>query len=215
MAYIYKITNNINNKVYIGKTEFSIEKRFKEHCRDAFKSSNEKRPLYNAIRKYGVEHFNIEVIEECDNPEEREKFWIAYYKGYEDGYNATLGGDGKRLYDYNIILQKLKEESAPKKIAEEIGCCVDIVYKVAKINNISIVNINGLSNVNEKKQIYQYDKKTNEYIQSFDSTVLAAKWCFENQKCANLNSGVRSHIAECANGKRKSAYGYKWSYEKK
>ena len=36
MAYIYQITNDINNKIYVGKTEFSIEKRFKEHCSDAF-----------------------------------------------------------------------------------------------------------------------------------------------------------------------------------
>jgi len=37
MSFIYKITNDINDKVYIGKTAFSIEKRFKEHCKDAFK----------------------------------------------------------------------------------------------------------------------------------------------------------------------------------
>lgn len=37
MSYIYKITNKINKKLYIGKTEFSIEKRFKEHCADAFR----------------------------------------------------------------------------------------------------------------------------------------------------------------------------------
>ena len=46
MAYIYEIINDINDKKYIGKTEFSIEKRFKEHCRDAFKEGEEKRPLY-------------------------------------------------------------------------------------------------------------------------------------------------------------------------
>lgn len=40
MSYIYKIINDINNKIYVGKTDFSIEKRFKEHCNDAFKKSN-------------------------------------------------------------------------------------------------------------------------------------------------------------------------------
>ena len=76
MAYIYQITNKINNKIYIGKTEFSIEKRFKEHCRDAFRERNEKRPLYAAIRKYGVENFEISLIEETEHPEERETYWI-------------------------------------------------------------------------------------------------------------------------------------------
>ena len=76
MAYIYQITNDINNKIYIGKTEFSIEKRFKEHCHDAFQKHCEKRPLYSAIRKYGIEHFHIELLEETEIPEEREIYWI-------------------------------------------------------------------------------------------------------------------------------------------
>ena len=57
MAYIYKIINDINQKIYIGKTKFSIEKRFKEHCSDAYRRSFEKRPLYAAMRKYGIEHY--------------------------------------------------------------------------------------------------------------------------------------------------------------
>lgn len=97
MAYIYQIINDINNKIYIGKTEFSIDKRFKEHCSDAFKERNEKRPLYSAMRKYGIEHFHIELIEETDNPEEREKYWIEQKQSFKNGYNATLGGDGKNI----------------------------------------------------------------------------------------------------------------------
>ena len=98
MAYIYQITNDINGKIYIGKTEFSLEKRFKEHCQDAFRERCEKRPLYAAMRKYGIEHFHIELLEETDNPEERETFWIEEKQSFKFGYNATLGGDGKFLY---------------------------------------------------------------------------------------------------------------------
>ena len=88
MAYIYKITNDINGKIYIGKTEFSIEKRFNEHCKDAFKPRKEKRPLYSAIQKYGVEHFHITLIEETDNPNEREIYWIEKLQSFKYGYNA-------------------------------------------------------------------------------------------------------------------------------
>ena len=63
MAYIYQITNDINGKVYIGKTEQSIEKRFSEHCQDAYKERNITRPLYSAMRKYGLEHFHIEMLD--------------------------------------------------------------------------------------------------------------------------------------------------------
>ena len=52
MNKIYIIKNNINSKVYIGKTQYSIEQRFKEHCNDYLKRGEEKRPLYSAMRKF-------------------------------------------------------------------------------------------------------------------------------------------------------------------
>lgn len=70
---IYKIYNDVNDKLYIGKTVSSIEKRFQEHCDDSKKERCEKRPLYNAMNKYGIEHFFIELIEECDLKELSEK----------------------------------------------------------------------------------------------------------------------------------------------
>ena len=60
MAYIYKITNTINGKMYIGKTELTIEKRFQQHCKDSQRDKMSNRPLYKAMRKYGVEFFSIE-----------------------------------------------------------------------------------------------------------------------------------------------------------
>lgn len=57
------------------------------------------------------------------------------------------------------------------------------------------------------KHVVAYTKN-GEKIEEFDSTVLASQWCFEQGKCADLCSGVRAHISACANGKRKTAYGY-------
>lgn len=75
MAYIYKIYNDINDKLYIGKTmHINIEKRFKEHCRDALKTRNDNRPLYRAMRKYGVDKFHIAIIEETAEPNIRETY---------------------------------------------------------------------------------------------------------------------------------------------
>lgn len=213
MSYIYKIINDINDKVYVGKTEFSIEKRFKEHCKDAFKDRNEKRPLYAAMRKYGIEHFHIELVEETDNPEEREIYWIGYFDGYTHGYNATKGGDGKRLYDYKAIISHLKEHPYPCDIADEFGCCRDLVYDLSKKYNIQIkYKSNEQMKEALSKMISAYTKQ-GEFVKNFSSTVEAAKWCFEQGKCATLNSGVRSHIGEAANGRRKSAYSYIWKYE--
>ena len=58
MGYIYKITNLINNKLYIGQTKKTIEERFKAHIKVARQHKN--RYLYDAMNKYGYENFKIE-----------------------------------------------------------------------------------------------------------------------------------------------------------
>lgn len=214
MGYIYKITNIINNKIYIGKTSYSVEDRFKQHIKDSVKDRCEKRPLYNAMNKYGVENFTVETIGEYPEEQlnEKEQYWIDYFHTYEDGYNATKGGDGMCLYDHSAILKRIQEVGIIKQVAEEFNCCIDIVSKIAKENGVILKQVNGgLNFLEKKKEIYQFDKNKN-FIQSFNSVADAAKWCYENNKCASLNSGVRSHIAEVANGKRNSAYGYLWKY---
>ena len=55
MSYIYKITNDVNGKIYVGKTNYTIEKRFEEHIKDYQRKRCEKRPLYEAMNKYGVD----------------------------------------------------------------------------------------------------------------------------------------------------------------
>ena len=93
---IYKITNTINSKVYIGQS-IDIHRRWKEERTNAFSArSNEYQTLKSkAFRKYGLENFLFEVIEECPPSmlNEREKYWINYYSSYTEGYNMTMGGD--------------------------------------------------------------------------------------------------------------------------
>ncbi len=89
---IYKLTNKINGKPYVGQTTRTPEERFIEHkyCQ----TSN----IGRAIRKYGAENFTIEVLEECETAEqlnEREIFWIAYFNCmWPNGYNHATGGQG-------------------------------------------------------------------------------------------------------------------------
>lgn len=98
MVGIYKITNNLNNKVYIGKS-LDIERRWKEHIRhskDEF--SREKPPIHKAINKYGASSFTFTVLEECDESrlDELEMYYIKKYdsRNKSKGYNITQGGDG-------------------------------------------------------------------------------------------------------------------------
>lgn len=96
---IYKITNLVNGKIYVGKTALTLEERFSAHWNDA-KSNHTNQILHHAMRKYGIENFIIELIEECnlDVINEREMYWIKTLDsrwGYSNkGYNMTDGGEG-------------------------------------------------------------------------------------------------------------------------
>ena len=87
---IYKITNKINQKVYIGQTIRTLEERFLEH-----KRAKKDFHLHNAMRKYGEENFIAEIIDTAtsrDELNEKEIYWINYYKSDIDGYNMKPGG---------------------------------------------------------------------------------------------------------------------------
>lgn len=105
MIGIYKITNLINGHSYIGKSK-NIYERWSEHKRESQlpestwekNKRHEQTQLHKAMRKYGVNQFSYEIIEECSLEEldKKEIYWIAYYNTYLDKnhYNMTPGGDG-------------------------------------------------------------------------------------------------------------------------
>lgn len=208
MAYIYQITNDINGKIYIGKTERSIEERFKEHCRDYLNRNFEKRPLYSAMKKYGVNHFHIELIEETDNPEEREIFWIEQKRSFKEGYNATLGGDGRRYIDYDLVIATYLEVKNQKEVARRMEIDPETVRKVLEINNIDRIDSATIIRTISGKIINQYDLDGN-YIQSFISARNAAETL---GKITSTSNGASSHITDVCRGKRKTAYGYIWKF---
>ena len=127
MGYIYCITNLINDKKYIGKTIYSIDKRWRQHINDSKKNTCELRPLYKAMNKYGINNFTIKELEQCDDQllSIKEQYWIDKYNTYQNGYNATLGGDGKIYLNYNKIIQTYQEVQNIAKVADIIGCSRD------------------------------------------------------------------------------------------
>ena len=211
MAYIYKITNKINGKIYIGKTERTVEERWNEHCNDFTKDRCKDRPLYRAMNKYGAENFHIETIEETSSPEERECFWIEHFQSFKKGYNATIGGDGKRYLDYDLIVSTYQELKNANEVAKKLGISIDSVYTAIHQNGIIFTS----QEVNKKyygKTIKMFSKQ-GEYQQSFASLKDAARYLIDNHLTKDgAIDGVSSHIRQCANGKRKTAYGFIWSW---
>jgi len=105
VAYIYSITNNINQKKYIGKTsQTNPYTRWKQHLQYARSKHNinennsvHSMPIVRAISKYGESNFKFRVLEECteESVDEREEHYIRKYNTADGaGYNCTYGGDG-------------------------------------------------------------------------------------------------------------------------
>ena len=141
--FIYKITNKINNKVYIGQSIRPIEQRFKRHINDACNDILNTH-FARAIRKYGKDNFICEEIDRATNQDElniKEQYWIRYYNSITDGYNET---DALSKCGGNTYLSKTKEEL--KQISEKI-----------RISKIGILNPNS-------KSVKCYNIYTNEEL---------------------------------------------------
>ena len=206
MAEIYKITNRLNNNVYIGQTTQGVQRRFRQHIEKALSGGHGK--LHTAMRECGIENFDIEVIERCEEEclDDREKYWISHYNSMNNGYNMTAGGNGGSIYsiDYALICKLWDEGNSLGNISKIIGC---------PVHSIS-VRLRGYDKFSEEesflrsncKKVYQYDL-AGMYLDTFDSTQDAE---------AYFNNGVRNkdNIAACARGDQKTAYNYWWSYNK-
>ena len=125
---IYKITNVATGKSYIGYTKFTLEKRWGNHLKCLKRGVNRK--LYDAMRKYGIENFEMETIDEItdatqDECLQLETLYIAVFDAVENGYNMTYGGlggspigrsmKGKTCYD-KWLREVGKEEADRRKI---------------------------------------------------------------------------------------------------
>ncbi len=208
MAYIYKITNQINGKVYIGKTHKNINKRWNEHIRDSKKESRKNRPLYKAINKYGEENFKIELIEETYNPEKREIFWIKHFKSFHYGYNATKGGDGRPYIDYNVVIQTYNKILNKKETAK----CLDLDHRtVENIINENRDKIFVAKNTPNSKSVGQFDVNDN-FIAWFESAGEAGRKLIDMGLSASNSNTIGNRIRECANGQKRCAYGYIWKF---
>lgn len=212
MGYIYKITNTLNDKVYIGQTIKTVQKRFTQHKNNSNKEYFSQIVLYKAFNKYGIENFICEEIEEVPNDklDEREKYWIEYYDSYFNGYNSTLGGRATQLYNWDTddIIEKYMILKSARAVAKEIGCDHSTIDR--------ILNENGVKRFTPSQQQSRplYFKKKDE-IHHFETTREAAEWLIENgiTKMTNPNL-VRQEITSRIRNNKKY-FGFEVYYESK
>lgn len=170
-GYIYKITNKVNGKIYVGKTEETPVLRFNEHLRTVKRGSKQSK-LYSAIKHYGSDNFYVEELDSASSLEElnnKEKYWISTLDSQNPlvGYNVSSGGDGGFTWNPTgyITINKdnkntlIKPEDLEKYLAEgwKKGG-----KKLGKSNNRSIGKWIHLGD--EQKRVY--DSELEEYLKS-------------------------------------------------
>lgn len=215
MCGIYKIENLINGKIYIGKS-VNIEKRFRTHINDSF---NANKPEYNhlihkAIRKYKVENFSFDIIEECDENElnSREMYWIHTYDccvldGRNKGYNMTRGGEGSSSIDVYKVYELWDNGLSISEIADVLHCdrhAISVRVKEYKqyTQDEHKSRRYDLVSKSQQKEICQYDLIGN-FINQYDSVIEAS---------GKTGIGYRT-ICSNIQGKSGSAGGYQWRYK--
>lgn len=206
MGYIYKIWNDNNDKLYIGQTRQTVNIRWKQHKN---KAEYERQPLliYRAMRKYGIDTFHIETIEECDNSllNQREIYWIQYYNSCDDGYNLTYGGDGGLAYAPDKLLSLWDEGYGVKFIAKQINKGRNSVALMLKSLGVSQSEI-------LQRQVEFIATQTRKPVAqlSLSGNIIAVYPSVI--KASEITGFCKKSISACARGEYKTSHGFKWEY---
>ena len=204
MIGIYKITNTIDNKCYIGQS-VDIKARWRSHKYEA-QTGESQLPLYAALREYGIDAFKFEVLEKCSLKQEildeREHYWIEYYNSYNNGYNSTLGGqsEGIPVYQYDLNGNYVDEYESISEAARKLGYGRSTICAVLNHERQTAYGFQWSKEKVESMPIVpRWNGKLVRCIntnQIFHSTGEAARWC-------NLKS--HSGVQACCTGNRKTA----------
>ena len=141
---IYKITNKINNKVYIGQTIQKPVERFYQHCAIKCDKNVLNMAIHRAIFKYGKSNFTFEIIEEVQKSQlnEREEYWIKYYDSFKNGYNSTKGGQkGNKPFkniDNNAVIEEYKKGKTLRTIGKMFNVDKATIKSILIRNNVQL-----------------------------------------------------------------------------
>lgn len=181
MRYIYKIINRVNGKHYVGQTN-DLEKRWKGHLQCAENESGYL--LHNAIRKYGCENFEFEMIEACEDEDanELEKKWILHYESFDKGYNLTSGGDSE-FKRSELTIQRMSESKRGHEVSEETR------KKIGDANRGRVMSKETREKMSRSRKGHEVSEETREKIR-------------EKHIGKNVSEETRKKISESKMGKK-------------
>lgn len=209
-GYIYKFTNHSNGKIYIGKTTNIHERLVHHKCI----TPKLKTKFGYALKKYGIDHFEFEVIitiRNITNPDRLtiilnnlEKHFISKYDSYHSGYNSTLGGDGTLAFKVSEDTKRRISESHKRNMTPERYAKLSEQVREAGKNTRLTEAQKAKAHIVRQKKVIQL---------SMDGEFIAE---FSSVKEAALATGSRrsdTNIINVCKGKVNSANGFKWRYQ--
>ena len=191
-GFIYKITNTINGKSYIGQTIQNVKERFYQHCATKCSKAVSNMAIHRAIKKYGKSNFIVEVIEEIDsaNLNDRERYWIKYYNSYNNGYNSTKGGqDGCKSFKDLDVESIIKEYNTGKSLRT-----LGTIFKVDKqtIKDL-LIRHNVELRTTRTYKLSQKDRDTvlEDFASGLSRKEIMIKWNISKSYLSQLINGYR------------------------
>lgn len=200
---IYKVTNNINGKIYIGQTTGSLSARWKAHCHVSSRCV----ALYNAIKKYGVENFTVEQIDSAMAKWEldlKEQFWIQHYNSIvPNGYNLKTGGNTPTYSDESKKRMSTNHADVRGKNNPRYG--VHLSKETRK--KISDSHLGKRLSAKHKEKC-RLNSHTRKLVKNLDTGDVYLSCRLAEQQCG-FSHGAVSVVCR---GKGKTAGGYHWCY---
>ena len=198
MGFIYKLENKLNGKIYIGQTMRTVEVRMKDHLYNSVSNRN-KSYIDRAIGKYGINAFEVSIIEECADEKlnEREIFWIAFYNCKKpNGYNLTDGGEG---CTGRVVSLKTRKKISAARMGHPVNENVREKLRIA--NTGKKHSIQTKAKISESR----YNKRQVRCVEmniTFESIAAAAQW-------VNKSTSV---LIKALQKISRTAGGYHWHY---
>lgn len=194
-GYLYKIENNIDHQVYIGKTYRKPNERWNEHIR--FTNEGKDTKLYNAMRKFGISNFSFDILGMFDEVEleYKEIEFIKKYNSFLNGYNDSIGGEGKRhnRVDDQLIIDHYKKYHDVDASAKTFGLQKSYIKRILTRYKVEEF-------LKKEKPIAQFSLD-GDYIKKYNSIEEIVDEGFD-----------RNEVLQVLKGKKESSSGYWWSY---
>lgn len=230
MYKVYCYTNKINGKKYVGITHRTLKQRKFAHL---YESANEKCATYNtpfkrAIRKYGIDNFQLDLLDCVKTKEEACVLEIQYIKDLQtyylfsnsNGYNATTGGElivrpKDRVFkigsDYSIfeIYNSVSEAEADN--VGDIYLCVSHIDEKYTANKFCWLYEKDYLSMSKDDLVLFVDNKMQPLYQLDESMNIIKKWSGPKQAAMSLGLN-QSNISMCTNGTRIKCGGFYWMY---